>query len=110
MKIKNIEIPIKTIQDICKRCKIIEFSLFGSVLRDDFNDKSDIDILIDFAPNAHPTLFTLVDIKDELKSIFNRDVDLITREGIKNSRNHFRRSEILSSVVVIYDARQSIPL
>ena len=45
----------------------------------------------------------------ELKTIFQREVDLITRQGIETSRNYLRRQEILSSLQVIYAKRSSIP-
>jgi predicted nucleotidyltransferase len=41
-------------------------------------------------------------METELKTIFHRDVDLITRQGIEASRNYLRRREILSSAQVIY--------
>ena len=44
----------------------------------------------------------------ELKTIFKKEVDLITRQGIETSRNYLRRQEILSSVQVIYATRCSI--
>ncbi len=47
-------------------------------------------------------------METELKAIFNREVDLITRQGIENSRNYLRRKEILSSAQVIYEKRHSI--
>jgi predicted nucleotidyltransferase len=46
---------------------VIKFELFGSILRDDFRPDSDVDVLVTFAPDAHPTLFDLVDMQDELK-------------------------------------------
>jgi predicted nucleotidyltransferase len=47
-------------------------------------------------------------METELKTIFHRDVDLITRQGIENSRNYLRRHEILSSAQVIYATGSSI--
>jgi predicted nucleotidyltransferase len=110
MELNHIELPTEQIQQFCDRWQIRELALFGSVLRDDFRTDSDIDVLVSFHPDAHPTLFTLVDIQAELATLFNRKVDLVTREGIKNSRNPFRRQNILSSAVTVYDARQSIPI
>ena len=81
---------------------MIEFALFGSVLRDDFRPDSDVDVMVQFEPEAHPTLFDLVEMEGELKQIFGRDVDLVTRKGIESSRNYLRRKAILSSVNVIY--------
>ena len=108
MKLKNIEVSIEKIKAFCKCWKVIEFALFGSVLRDDFRPDSDIDVMVKFDINAHPTFSSLEDMEAELKTIFNREVDLITRNGIENSRNYLRRQEILASAQVIYEERQSI--
>lgn len=103
----NAKIPIDYDQIVaaCERWKIIELSLFGSVLRDDFQpDSSDIDMLVVFHPEAHWTLFDLVDIEDDFKKILGREVDLIERGSIEQSHNHLRKNEILSSLRMIYAA------
>lgn len=76
-------------------------SLFGSVLTDRFADDSDIDVLISFAPDADWSLLDLVEMQEELRALFHRDVDLVEREGL---RNPIRRKAILSSRQVIYAA------
>jgi uncharacterized protein len=89
----------------CQKWKIIELALFGSVLRDDFQpDRSDVDILVVFHPEAHWTLFDLVDIQDDFKKILGQDVDLVERASIEQSHNPLRKQEILSSLKVIYAA------
>lgn len=108
MKLKNLEISLENIKAFCDRWQVIEFALFGSVLRDDFCPDSDIDVMVQFDPNAHPTFLSLEQMEAELKSIFYRKVDLITRQGIETSRNYLRRQEILSSAQVIYATRSSI--
>jgi uncharacterized protein len=105
----RIELPTEKISAFCDRWQIAEFALFGSVLRDDFRPDSDIDVMVQFHPEAHPTLFDLVAMEEELKTLFQRDVDLVTRKGIETSRNYLRRKAILSSVQVIYGTRSSIP-
>ena len=60
---------------------MVEFSLFGSALREDFHSDSDIDVLVAFAPNTRVSLFDLVDMEDELKTVFCREVDLV-RENL----------------------------
>lgn len=100
------ELPVKVsmekISEFCKKWKVKEFALFGSVLRDDFKPDSDIDVLVDFEQDSGRTLFDLIDMIDELKNIFGRDVDLLTRKAVERSRNYIRRKEILSSAEMVY--------
>jgi len=100
-----IELPMQQIAEFCQRWQIIEFALFGSVLRNDFRPDSDVDVMVQFHPDAHPRFRTLDQMEAELKTMFHREVDLITREGIEASRNYLRRREILSSMQVIYAKR-----
>jgi predicted nucleotidyltransferase len=86
----------------CKRWKVVEFALFGSALRDDFSPESDVDALVSFAPDSNWCLFEHVQMRQELKSIFARDVDLITRRALEQSRNTLLRSEILSTAKVVF--------
>ncbi len=99
----KIEIPMKEIEAFCIKWKVREFSLFGSVLRDDFDPvKSDLDILVLFNEKAKTTLFDLVEMKDELEILFKRKVDLISKRGIQKSKNPYRKKDILESAKVIY--------
>ena len=99
-----ITIPKDKIIEFCRRWKITEFALFGSVLREDFGPESDIDVLVTFMPDARWSLLDHVEMQDELKDIFGRAVDLISKRGIERSRNAIRRKEILGSAEVIYAA------
>ncbi len=102
-KIK-VTLPNEKIFDFCQRWKIAEFALFGSVLREDFQPDSDIDVLVTFAPEARYGLFDLVDMEDELKTLFERDVDMVEKEAIIQSENYIRRKNILENTEVIYAA------
>lgn len=95
-------LPLEKIAEFCHKWQVTEFSLFGSVLRHDFRPDSDIDVMVQFHPDAHPRFSTLDQMETELKTILDRDVDLITRQGIESSRNYLRRHEILSSAQIIY--------
>jgi hypothetical protein len=97
----KLRIPKTKLAEFCKRWNVSEFALFGSVLRADFRPDSDVDVLISFAPQAHITLFDMARMQMELKAIFKRDVDLVSRRGVENSRNHLRRKRILDSAQVI---------
>ncbi len=101
MSKQHIIIPRKKITELCRRWKVVEFSLFGSVLRDDFRPDSDVDVLVTFAPDAKVSLFDLVDMQDELKAIFKRDVDLVEKDALENP---FRKREILGTARVVYAA------
>lgn len=78
--------------------------MFGSVLREDFRPNSDIDVLVSFTPDARISLFDLVDMENELKEVFGRDVDLVEKEAIQRSENYIRRKSILENTEVIYAA------
>ncbi len=101
---KNLKTPSDKLADFCRRNHIRELSLFGSVLRADFGPDSDVDVLVEFAPGAQCTLLDLVRMQNELKDIFGREVDLVSRRGIESSRNYIRRQQILDSAEVIYAA------
>jgi len=101
---KGVAFPEARIKEFCKKWGVREFAFFGSVLRDDFRPESDVDVLVDFEPDVHRTLFDLVSMSDELREIFGRDIDLLTRRGVEQSRNYIRRSEILSTMEVLYAA------
>jgi predicted nucleotidyltransferase len=87
--------------EFCRRRMITELSFFGSVLRDDFGSDSDVDVLVSFSPKAAWSMFDIVEMIDELKSIFGRDVDLVEEDAI---RNPFRRWAILATREVVYAA------
>lgn len=92
-------IPKGRIADFATRWRIVELSLFGSVLRDDFDTESDVDVLVSFDPAATWSLWDLTTMEDELAAIVGRRVDLVEKEGL---RNPFRRQHILTGRKVIY--------
>ena len=97
----GVEIPEKKIARFCRDHKISEFAVFGSVLRDDFNPASDVDVLVTFTPDCGYSLLDLAMIKEQLEAIFDRKVDLVEKAGLKNP---FRKKEILDHMEVIYAA------
>jgi uncharacterized protein len=101
---KRLAFDREKIGQFCRRWRILELSLFGSVLQGGLTAESDVDVLVAFEPDAHWSLFDLVQMQDELKQIFGRDVDLVSRRGIEASRNYLRRKAILGSAEVLYVA------
>lgn len=100
----KIAIPLDRlrIEEFCRRWGVSEFSLFGSVLREDFRPDSDVDVMVSFAPGVHRTLLDLAAMQEELEGILGRNVDLLTRRGVEQARNPLRREEILSTAETIY--------
>ena len=96
-----IEISENEIAQFCRDHKISEFAVFGSVLRDDFTPTSDVDVLVTFTPDCGYSLLDLAMIKEQLQTIFNRDVDIVEKASLKNP---FRKKEILDHMEVIYAA------
>lgn len=69
------------ITDFCRRHGVDWLALFGSVLRDDFDEESDVDFLVDFLPGRTPAWFGVA-LEEELAELVNRDVDLRTPREI----------------------------
>ena len=101
MAVSHIEVPFDRIAEFCRKWRVVELSLFGSVLTDDFCPDSDVDVLVALEEDAPWSLFEWVDMIDELKAIFGRPVDLVDKTAI---RNPFRRRHILRNYEVIYAA------
>jgi predicted nucleotidyltransferase len=104
LRVGAIELPEGKIEEFCRRWKIAELALFGSALSPDHGPESDVDLLVTFDTNAKWSLLDHVRMQDELREILRRDVDLVSRRGIENSRNRIRRRAILESARVIYGA------
>lgn len=102
---ERLNVSSSQIADFCRRWKIIEFALFGSVLRDEFRPDSDVDVLVTFAPNHGWSWFDWMNMQKELETMFGRKVDLISKKYLKNP---YRRAEILSTHRVIYASEQLI--
>lgn len=100
----RIDIPKDRLAAFCRKWRIVELALFGSVLREDFRPDSDVDVLVTFAPGRQVGLEEFLEMQDELQAIVGRDVDLITRRSVEHSRNYLRRAEILESAQVLYEA------
>lgn len=100
----HIPIDRETIAAFCRKWRITEFALFGSVLRDDFRPDSDVDVLVTFAEDARWGLFDLCRMEDELRGVFGRKVDLVERQAVERSENYIRRRHVLSGLETVYVA------
>ncbi|MDJ0601499.1 MAG: nucleotidyltransferase domain-containing protein [Crocosphaera sp.] len=102
---ERLKITPETLVKFCQENQIKELAVFGSILRDDFNENSDIDLLVSYQPTAKRGLIQKIQMTETLKLLFNRDVDLVSKKAIENSHNWIRRHNILDSAEVIYVER-----
>ena len=88
------------IAEFCRRHHIRRLALFGSVLREDFTDQSDVDVLVEFEPGARVGLIRLAGIEEELSQLVGRKVDLNTPGFLSPCF----RDQVLAQAEVQYDA------
>lgn len=75
----------ESLNNLCRKYHVDKMYLFGSALTSNFNDKSDIDILVKFKPIELNLYFeNYLNLKDNLKSLFGREVDLLEEQTLKN--------------------------
>jgi hypothetical protein len=98
--LREVDLDRSQIAAFCRRRGILRLSVFGSVLREDFSPSSDIDILVEFAPGATPSLLDLGGMQAELSTLCGRMVDLKT-PGFLSPRI---LSNVLANRVVQYAA------
>ena len=99
MTYHGIDIPKDRIATLCERHHIRRLALFGSILRDDFTDRSDIDVLVEFEP-GRPVGLRLFAIERELSDMLGRKVDLHTPGFLSKDF----REEVLAEAEAQYDA------
>ena len=98
MKLQSLGISQDRLAELCRRHRIRKLSFFGSVLRHDFTGDSDVDVLVEFEPDARVGLIRLAGIELELSQLFGRKVDLNTpgflspyfrEEVLRESETHY---------------------
>jgi predicted nucleotidyltransferase len=100
----RVDVTHEQIAAFCRKWKIERLELFGSVLRDDFDRESDIDILVTFAPDANWRFRDDLDMEEELTGLLGRHVDLVERRLVETNPNWVRRRNILSTAQLLYEA------
>ena len=87
------------IADFCQRHHITRLAIFGSALRDDFREDSDVDVLVDSEPDHVPGFFRLFDMEEELSTLFEgRKVDLRTPQDL----SRYFRDKVVAQAEVQY--------
>ena len=100
--VNNITYDTKVLAHFCLRHHIQKFSFFGSILRDDFNEESDIDVLVEFEEGNIPGFFTIFDMEIELTYILGcKKADIRTVLDL----SRYFRDDVLSNMRVLYEAK-----
>jgi predicted nucleotidyltransferase len=97
----TLPLPTDAIRQFCRRWKIRELALFGSVLRTDFRPDSDVDMLVTFTDDAEWGLLAHIQMQQELATLLQRRVDLVSKHALERSANGVRRETILNTAQVI---------
>jgi predicted nucleotidyltransferase len=91
----------EALRAVCRRHRIRRLSLFGSVLQGTSRSDSDVDLLVEFEPDAKPNLLTMAEIELELSPLLEgRKVDLRTAQDL----SRYFRDEIVRTAQVQYEA------
>jgi predicted nucleotidyltransferase len=99
MPVLPIAVPSEEIAEFCRRNEIRKLSFFGSVTTPRFRTESDVDILVEFEPDARPTLLTMARLERELSDLLQRKVDLRTA----NELSRYFRKEVFATAVPQYE-------
>jgi hypothetical protein len=95
----GIHIPEDLVAEFCRKHHIKKLALFGSILRDDFQPDSDVDVLVQYEPEHIPGLLRMAGQEIELSELLGRKVDLRTPEDL----SRYFREEVVRTSEVQYD-------
>ena len=100
--LSRLNCPLEEIERLCREFSVIELSVFGSVVRDDFKqDSSDLDFLVNFEPQSHPTFHEFFDLSEALMELTGKKVDLVAKNGLKETI----KKDVLAESRVLYAQR-----
>ncbi len=92
----------EALASVCQRHQIRRLSLFGSTLKGANRPDSDVDLLVEFEPDAKPSLLTMAEIELELSPLLGgRKVDLRTAQDL----SRYFRHEVVRLAVPQYESR-----
>src|SRR5438094_7217911 len=97
----KLDLPSEKIAEFCRRWRIIRLEAFGSALRADFRENSDVDLLATYSLEAHWSLLDRVRMKYELEALLGREVDLLNRRAMEKS-GRGRAPAILAEAELVY--------
>ena len=98
-------LPLEEIAELCRRYRVRELAVFGSAARGEMRADSDVDLLVDFQPEAPGGLLEYAGLMLDLSDLLHRRVDLVEREGLKP----LLRKTVLSEARTIFCGVQGPP-
>jgi predicted nucleotidyltransferase len=94
------EVDSAILSELCRRYQVRELSLFGSAARGEMRPESDIDLLVEFLPNAKVDLVDHAGLMLDLAQVLGRKVDLVSKRGLKP----LIRDSVLAEARLLYAA------
>lgn len=95
-------LPVPRLRAFCRKWHIRELAFFGSALRDDFRNDSDVDFLVSFHSGRAPEWPAIMDMEEELAQVVGRRVDIVERPLLEKGANYIKRHHILTTAESVY--------
>jgi predicted nucleotidyltransferase len=96
----GITVPDADVAAICKRYQVRELSVFGSAARGDMKPDSDVDLLVEFEPEARTSLLEVTGLIEDFSALVGRRVDIAIKRALKPRI----RSGVLAEARLLYAA------
>lgn len=96
----DLDVPSEALADLCRRFHVRGLYLFGSAARGELRDGSDVDLLVEFEPDARVGFLALSRLQRELAALLKRPVDLVPKGGLKP----LIRDEVLAEAEPLFAA------
>jgi uncharacterized protein len=96
----NVEVDDAELANLCRRYQVRELSVFGSAARGEMRPDSDIDLLVEFLPDAQVDLVDFAGLMLDLSRLLGRKVDLVSKNGLKP----LIRDTVLEEARLVYAA------
>jgi predicted nucleotidyltransferase len=95
-----VQVDEERVAELCRRYRVKELSVFGSVARGDWGPNSDVDLLVEFVPNSGIGLIEYAGLMNALSDLLGRKVDLVSKRGLKP----LIRDSVLGDARLVYAA------
>jgi predicted nucleotidyltransferase len=92
------------LREFCERWGIARLWLFGSILRDDYDEQSDIDVIVEVRPDGISGLLSFLRMEDELAGRVGRQVQVVEMQAVERSTNPYRKRHVLTTLQPLYAA------